>query len=306
MSKPRAFDRIGFVGAGRTGTALATAMSAAGFKVAAVASRSVESATALAQRIPGCRALLSSREVVEMCDVVLLTVPDDAIAGVAADLPWHEIQTAVHCSGALSLEVLEGARRRGAMVGGLHPYQTFPAGLDATGWLRGSTFAIEASEDLARWLEELVRRLGCRAVTVAERDRPLYHAAAVMGCGFVTTLLDAASGLWEAMGFSREEAMQAILPLATRTLHGIEAQGTRAAATGPITRGDSGTIRKHMESLVERMPESLPLYRQAALSMVGMALKQGTITPEQARHIEDVLNTAPALAAGPVSVVDKR
>ena len=305
MSTYRAFDRIGFVGAGRTGMALATAMSAAGYRVAAVASRSGESATALARRIPGCSALPSSREVVGTCDVVLLTVPDDAIAAVAAELPWREGQAAVHCSGTLSLEVLESARQRGATVGGLHPYQTFPAGLDATEWLPGSTFAIEASWELARWLEELVRRLECRAVTVVAEDRPLYHAAAVMGCGFFATLLDAASGLWEAMGFSREEAVQAILSLATGTLHGIEAQGTRAAATGPITRGDSGTIRKHMEALAERMPESLPLYRQAALSMVGMVLKQGTITSEQARRMEDVLNAAPAPAVEPVSVVDK-
>ena len=306
MSKSRAFDRIGFVGAGRTGTALSTAMAAAGYQVAAVASRSGESAAALARRISGCSALPSSREVVETCDVVLLTVPDDAIAAVAAELPWREGQAAVHCSGALSLEVLEGARGRGAIVGGLHPYQTFPAGLDATEWLSGSTFAIEASGELARWLEELVLRLGCRAVTVAAEDRPLYHAAAVMGCGFVTTLLDTAGGLWEAMGFSHEEAAQAILSLATGTLHGIEAQGTIAAATGPITRGDSSTVYKHMEALAERMPEALPLYRQAALSMVGMVLKQGTITAEQARHMEDVLNTAPALAAEPVSVVDKQ
>jgi predicted short-subunit dehydrogenase-like oxidoreductase (DUF2520 family) len=306
MSRSRAFDRIGFVGAGRTATALATAMNAAGYRAAAVASRSGESATALARRIPGCSALPSSREVVELCDVVLLTVPDDAIAGVAAELPWREGQATVHCSGALSLEVLDGARRQGAMVGGLHPYQTFPAGLDATEWLPGSTFAIEAAGELARWLEELVLRLGCRAVTVAEENRPLYHAAAVMSCGFVATLLDTAGGLWEAMGFSREEAAQAILPLAAGTLHGIKAQGTRAAATGPITRGDSGTIRKHIEALAERMPESLPLYRQTALSMVGMVLKQGTITSEQARHMEDVLNAASALAIEPVSVVDKR
>ena len=306
MSKSRAFDRIGLVGAGRTGTALATAISAAGFQVAAVASRSGESATALARRIPGCSALPSSNEVVGMCDVVLLTVPDDVITSVAAELPWREGQAAIHCSGALSLEVLEDARQRGAMVGGLHPYQTFPAALDATEWLPGSTFAIESSGDLAHWLEELVGRLGCRAVTVAAEDRPLYHAAAVMGCGFVATLLDTAGGLWETMGFPREEAMQAILSLATGTMHGIEAQGTRAAATGPITRGDSGTIRKHMEALAERMPEALPLYRQAALSMVGMVLKQGTITPEQARHMGNALNTAPALAAEPVSVVNKR
>ena len=306
MSKSRVFDRIGLVGAGRTATALATAMSAAGYRVAAVASRSGESAVALARHVPGCSALPSAREVVEMCDVVLLTVPDDVIAGVAAELAWREGQAAVHCSGALSLEVLEGARQRGAMVGGLHPYQTFPAGLDATEWLPGSTFAIEASGELARWLEELVRRLGCRAVSVVAEDRPLYHAAAVMGCGFVTTLLDTAGGLWEAMGFSREEATRAIVSLATGTLHGIEAQGTRAAATGPITRGDSGTIRKHMEALAERMPESLPLYRQVALSTVGLALKQGTITLEQARHMEDVLNAAPALAAEPVSAGDER
>ena len=306
MSSTGVFDRIGLVGAGRTATTLAMAMRDAGYRVAAIASRSGESATALARHIPGCSALPSSRAVVAMCDVVLLTVPDDVIAGVAAELAWREGQAAVHCSGSLSLEVLEGARQRGAMVGGLHPYQTFPAGLDASEWLPGSTFAIEASGELAHWLEELVRRLGCRAVSVAADDRPLYHAAAVMGCGFVTTLLDIAGDLWEAMGFSREEATQAILSLATGTLHCIEAAGTRAAATGPITRGDSGTIRKHMEALAERMPESLALYRQVALSTVRLALEQGTITLQQARHMEDVLNAAPAPAAGPASAGDER
>ena len=299
MKLSRRFEAIGFIGAGRTGTALALAMSRAGYSVTAVASRSPESAQALAARIPGCGWVPDLRMVVESCDLVFLTVPDDAIAPVAAALPWRAGQAVVHCSGALSLDVLEAARERGAQVGGLHPFQTFPAGQDAAEWLPGSTFAIEASGDLALWLSEVVHRIGGQAITLRGEDKSLYHASALMSCAFLTTLLDTAHGLWEEIGFSRQEALEGLLPLAKGTLRSIEALGTRAAATGPVMRGDIGTLRRHIVSLEERAPWAVPLYRQAALVMVGMALKEGAITEEQAHEMERVLKDTTAVEAEP-------
>ena len=280
---------MGFLGAGRTATALALGLSNAGYMVAATASRSLASAQSLAAKLPECQALADPPELLQRCDIVFLTVPDDAIASVAASLPWREGQGAVHCSGALSLDVLAPAQERGAQVGGLHPLQTFATLEGGDQSLAGSTFAIEGEGALHRWLEEAVQGLEGRFIHLRSQDRPLYHAAAVISCGYVATLLDAASALWEAMGFRRDEVLSALLPLTRGTLRNVEAQGPRDGATGPIVRGDTDTVRRHLLSLAERAPEVLPLYCQAGLATVAIALARGSINLNQASEINRLL-----------------
>lgn len=290
------FQAIGFIGAGRIAIALATAMDRAGFSITAVASKSPESAKGLAAQIAGCRAMLAPKEVVEACDLVFLTVPDDAIAAVAAALPWRGGKGAVHCSGVLSLEALNSAKEQGADIGALHPFQTFPAGLDATVWLPGSVFAVEATGELTDLLEEIVQGLGGHAVSVAARDKPLYHAAAVVSCGFIIAMLEVACDLWETIGFTRKEALEGVLPLALGTLRSVEALGTHAAATGPVMRADVGTVRKHLVALEERGSTVLPLYREASLQLVSIAVKRGSISKGQAREIGQLLLPGGTLA----------
>jgi len=119
----------------------------------------------------------------------------------------------------------------------------------------------------------------------------LYHASAVMSCGYVATLLEAACALWEAMGFSREEAVNALLPLTRGTLDNVESQGARGAATGPITRGDTGTVRRHLAALSERAPMVVPLYCQVGLDMVALAQQRRSISPDQARDLRQLLRS---------------
>lgn len=283
------YQSIGFVGAGRTALVLAHAMDDAGYTVKAVASRSIESAKMLAAGISRCEAYSHVEKVVDDCDVVFVTVPDDAIRMVADSLPWREGQAAVHCSGALPIEVLDTPRRMGAQIGGLHPFQTFPIGQDANHWLPGSSFATEASGKLGDWLEEMVRRIGCQSVSIAPENRSLYHLTAVLSCGFVTTLLDVSCELWEGMGFSRDEALQALLPLVQGTLNSIRAKGTWQAATGPVMRADIGTLQKHLVSLAEHAPDVLPLYREAGRRMVRMAHRNQVVTQEAAERMELLL-----------------
>ena len=229
-----------------------------------------------------------------------MTVPDDSIESVTAKLPWQKGQGAIHCSGVLSLQPLGSAKQKGAMVGSLHPYQTFPKGLDATAALPGSVFAIEGSKELKDWLEKLVEDLGCKAITIHPKNRPLYHTAAVMGCGLLTTLIETTYGLWEIMGFSEKETRQAVLSLAKGTLRGIEQQQSGLVATGPITRGDVNTLRKHMEALTENMPEALSLYQQLGLRMVTLTLNKGSISNKQAIDMENVLRF-PSSENGPIN-----
>ena len=288
---PSGFRTVGFIGAGRTATALAQGLNNAGYHVGAVASRSPASAHALAGKLPGCDALAASGDLIQRCDVVFLTVPDDSIASVAAELSWREGQGVVHCSGALSLDALTSPLERGALVGGLHPLQTFATLDESDMSLAGSTFAIEGESALRHWLEEVVQDLGGHAIHLRAEDRPLYHAAAVIGCGYVATLLDSATKLWEVMGFSQQEALRALLPLTRDTLRNVESHGPRKGATGPILRGDTGTVRHHLEALAERSPETIPPYCQSGLAMVPMALEQHLIDDEQAREMRHLLQS---------------
>ena len=282
------FQSVGFLGAGRTANALALGMSGVGYNVTAVASRTFDSARALAAVLPGCDPLSDPRELAQRCDVAFLTVPDDAIASVA-DMPWRAGQGVVHCSGALPADVLAPARTRGAFIGALHPFLTFASPGGPPPILKGCTFTVEGDGPLETWLEDLVSRLGCDAVRIVSDDRPLYHASAVLACGYVTTLLDAAGQLWEGMGFSQERALRALLPLAGATLRNLQDAGTHDGLTGPIVRGDAGTVLLHVQALAQRVPSLLPLYCQTGLAMVALALKRGSIGPDQAQRITHVL-----------------
>ncbi|MBI4201766.1 MAG: DUF2520 domain-containing protein [Chloroflexi bacterium] len=287
---------IGFIGAGRVGMALAVGLAKAGYQVAAVASRTYPAAQALAAHVGAqglaplpCKAEREPSEVVAACDIVFLTVPDDAIAEAAAALPWRTGQAAVHCSGALSSEALEGARQQGATVGCFHPLQTFATREGGEGKLAGSAFAVEGEGWLREWLEKAARKLGGFSVYIKAEDRALYHASAVMACGYVTTMVDAATGLWEALGMTREDGLRALLPLARGTVDTIAERGPRLGATGPIIRGDAGTVERHLEALAERATEALALYQQVGLAMVTLAEARGSITTDQGRELKGLL-----------------
>src|SRR5215813_9670383 len=146
-SLPR--PRLGVVGVGAVGTTLAWGLAARGYPVVALTSRMAVAAACLADQLPGCRAVPSPLDVAELADLVLLTVPDDAIAVVTASLPWRAGQAVVHCSGASPARVLAVAGERGALYGSFHPLLSFsrarPVDADEVlARLAGCTFAIEA------------------------------------------------------------------------------------------------------------------------------------------------------------------
>lgn len=181
-------------------------------------------------------------------ELVLLCVPDSVIAAVAAAIPpgpWI-----AHVSGATKLGALAAHERRFSV----HPLQTLtrergPEQLD------GAWGAVSAETDdalaRARWLAET---LGLRPFVIADADRTLYHAAAVIGGNFLVTLHDVASRLLAEVGAPPE----AIVPLMTRTIE------NRFELTGPIARGDWSTVDAHLAALTERDPDLVPLYRALA------------------------------------------
>lgn len=279
--------RVGILGAGALGTALGPALAGAGYQVLAVASTSAASAAALAERIPGCRAA-TGQGVVDASDLVLVTTPDDAVAEAVAGLRWRRGVAAVHCSGVLTLEPLAAAAAQGASVGSLHPLQAF-AERGHPELARGAAWAVEAPPALETTLKQVVSDLEGWTIVVAPENRALYHAGATLSCNYLVTLVKLATDLWAPLGISRAQAVRALLPLLRATVDNIERAGYPQCLTGPLARGDSGTIRRHLEAIGSQAPEVAPVYRALGLATLPLAQAKGRCAPERAEELRALL-----------------
>jgi predicted short-subunit dehydrogenase-like oxidoreductase (DUF2520 family) len=284
--------KLGFIGAGTVGTALAIRLSAKGYPVVAVASRSKLSTERLAGTVPGCQPFDHKQKVADAAELVFITTSDDAIAQVAAELSWHPEQGVVHCSGADSLDILEPARQAGAQVGSFHPLQTFAGIAQAIENLPGSTFALEGQGQLLDTLKEMASALDGRWVELKAGDKVLYHAAAVLACNYAVTLVKLATDLWQLFGVSPQDSTRALLPLLKGTVNNIESIGLPRCLTGPIARGDLGTITKHLTALKVRAPELLPVYCELGLNTIPLALAKGNIDAQRAMELQKLLSEA--------------
>lgn len=281
--------RVGFIGAGKLATGLAMALHSHGYDIAAVASRSSDSAQRLASLVPHAVPVAASAEVASACDFVFVTTPDGAIEEVVRSVRWRTGQAVVHCSGALSLEPLASAATDGASVASFHPLQTLACiqtPQEAAERLSGVCYALEADGWLAHWLEKLAFNLGGHVIRVTPDDRALYHQAAVFACGYVATLLDAAEEIWRHMGFSAEQARAALGPLAQTTVSNYRLVGSHSSVTGPIPRGDSGTVQRQLSALQTRLPDLAPLASALGLGSLPFA------PPEDRQRLAAVLQPA--------------
>lgn len=281
--------KLGFIGAGTVGIALASRLNAKDYRIVSVFSRSYESMTKMTSRIPGCKAATSYQEVADSSDIVFITTPDGEIGKVVSQITWSEGKSVIHCSGADSTEVLAPAKHSGAQTGAFHPLQTFAGINEAIENIPGSTFAIEAEEPLLTELKKMAIALGGRYIQLEADDKVIYHAAAVMACNFLVTLIKEATDLWKTFDIPTSQATQALLPLIKGTINNIENVGIPDCLTGPIARGDIGTVRKHIEALEKTAPSVLPTYLQMGLKTVPIALAKGKISRNQAEELETIL-----------------
>jgi predicted short-subunit dehydrogenase-like oxidoreductase (DUF2520 family) len=182
----------------------------------------------------------------------VIAVPDAAVAGVAAALAAsraREGSVGLHLSGALGLDVLAPIRDAGWRTGALHPLVAIPLGEAGAAALRDAWWGVEASGDARECVDRILRRLGGRVLTVGSGAKPSYHAAAVLASNYVVTLLGVAERLMAEAGADPESARSALTALARGAVASVEEAGPAAALTGPISRGDSETVRLHIQRL---------------------------------------------------------
>ena len=281
--------KIGFIGAGTTGNALAVRLSQRGWPVVAVSSRTVSSAQKLAGLVPNCQVCHTAQELADAAELVFITTPDDVITQVCDEVKWHEGQSVVHCSGAHSVNILESARIFGTAVGSFHPLQTFADVNQAIENLPGSTFALEAEEPLLSTLKKLTSLLNGNWVELKPGDKVMYHTAAVFACNYLVTLVKLALDLWLDFGVSSKEATRALLPLLKGTIKNIDAIGLPDCLTGPVARGDLGTIERHLSALEARNPSLLTTYKELGLKTIPVALAKGKIDERKAVEMKALL-----------------
>jgi predicted short-subunit dehydrogenase-like oxidoreductase (DUF2520 family) len=225
-------------------------------------------------------------------ELIIIAVPDDAIGAVAAGLRMYSGQAMVHTSGALGAEVLAPAMAAGTQVGSFHPLVAFADTERAIAALRGATVAIEGDDQLAALLSDMAERLGAHAVRLRPGSKAAYHAAAVLAAGGFVALLDAIAELGAVAGLDEAGALAIYGPLIEGTLGNARALGIRAALTGPMTRGDVGTLAAHLAALAAHAPDVLPLYAAAAQREIDLALERRALAPETADTMRQTLAVA--------------
>lgn len=300
-----ALGSIGVIGVGAVGGALARAIAAAGGVVVAVSARHLDHAEALARSIPGCRAYATPEEVAAASHLVLIAAPDDAIIPIATRIQWLSNHWVVHLSGAMSARALSAATERGASVAALHPLMTFTRALaespiDAIqARLRGCVWALETSDEVMRAaLQGMVAGLGGQVALLSENDRIPYHIAGVFASNYIVTLMGAAIALWESFGEDATLAREALLPLVRASVENLATMPPSAALSGPIARGDAGTLRAHLDwlSSASQTSAEISALRDAYLALarltVPLAEAKGTLTAERAAEISALLDGA--------------
>jgi predicted short-subunit dehydrogenase-like oxidoreductase (DUF2520 family) len=280
--------RVGVIGAGRVGSVLGAALAAAGHDVVAAAGLSAASADRAARLLPGVP-LLPADEVVAASDLVVLAVPDDTLAGLAETGAWRRGQLAFHTSGAHGLAVLAPAERAGVLPLALHPAMTFSGGPEDLARLVATPFGVTSHPEHRFVAEALVLEMGGEPFWLAEADRRLYHAALVTGANHLVTLVAEAADLLRTAGV--EEPARVLGPLLTAALDNGLRRGDRAL-TGPVSRGDAGTVRDHLATLADRAPDAVPAYVAMAQRTTERALAAGRLRATDGAPLLELLHEA--------------
>lgn len=293
---------VSIVGAGRVGRTLGHRLRKLGWRIGAIVTRSPSTARAAVRAIgagtpasfhslgtsnaafrgsafqgrrrggPQKGALAPDAISLLAAHVVLFTTPDDALPSIVHSLAqmggssWRG-KIVLHTSGTLDRTALAPLARLGAATGSLHPMQAFSGTILPK--LTGITFAIEGDAKARRAAQAIARELGGSPVIIASRDKPVYHATAVLTCGSAYPLIESSLQMLEHMGFTRRRALHTLLPLTRQMLDNVERLGPRAAWTGPLSRGDYAIIAKHAKAL-RRYPREI---REAYAALAHLAAR---------------------------------
>ncbi len=292
---------IAIVGGGRLGTALGQALSAAGYRVEVVVTRHQTSARRAAKAIGKDTAALTVRQLnrlsraqsdrLSLCEVIVISTPDDAIASVAEQLAIFfnskvarrgrasSRRVALHTSGALSSDVLSPLRQAGLATGSLHPLVSISDPRTQLGAFGHAFFAIEGDLPAVRAAKSIVEDLGGESFSINANAKALYHAAAVTASGQIVALFDIALEMLVSCGLSPRRSRQILLPLLESTARNLATSEPANALTGTFARGDVSTAKRHLAAIKShKLRDALNAYILLGQRSLLLAKKRGKST----------------------------
>ena len=283
---------IGFIGAGKVGTAFGRFLHDHGVAISGYYDRHAEKIQR-ASAVTGSRAFPDAAMLASRSDIILITTRDDQIADVCSGLckqkkitPRHLVG---HMSGAHSSRILDDAQRLGATVFSLHPLQAFADENKALAELPDTFFSLEGEAERLQPIRQILAQTGNRYFSISSQNKSLYHLSACILSNYLVTLMDTGLAALGISGIDPEQGFQAMRPLIEGTLSNIARMGTSRALTGPIIRGDAGTILRHLQTLNRSGLEDIEsLYRQMGLHTVKLASRT-VLSPEDAAAMRRLL-----------------
>lgn len=281
--------RVGLVGTGRAGSVIGAALRAAGHDIVAASAVSEASQLRAEELLPGVP-IEPVRDVVRDADVVILAVPDDEIEplanGLAAEHLWGPGKLAIHLSGFHGVGALAAVTVAGGDAIALHPVMTFAGVAADLDNIPGAPFAITASPGLGVVAEALVLDLGGQPFAIAEGDRAAYHAALAHAANHLVTIIAQSEQVLREVGI--DDPGRFIAPLVEAATAGALQRGDRAL-TGPVARGDVGTVRAHLGALTQHPTDIRMAYRAMALATLERSALRRALPAESVQPLRDVL-----------------
>lgn len=262
--------KIGFIGAGKVGFNLGKYFSEKGAQVTGYYSRHQESAIEAAE-FTNTKCYDTLSELISESDAIFLTVPDGEISSVYEEISSFSIsgKQIIHCSGAMTVgEAFPGIKSRGAAGFAIHPLFPFSSKYSAYKELTGVFFCLEKGEGVQIWVDFL-EKIGLRTKLLDKSMKADYHLSCSIASNLVCGLFELSKRHLNKAGFSDEEAMAAIGPLARANLENILQKGPSLALSGPVERGDGGTVKKHVDLLTDQIERNV--YANLSLVLTDLA-----------------------------------
>jgi len=284
--------KISIIGAGTVGSVLATALFDMGYPIVSVISRTGASAIRLGHSVKCKKISTQISDIASNTDIVFITVSDAVIEKIAIDLAKTKNLKfkklfAVHVSGVHSTDVLEPLRKKGTLVGSIHPIQSFPSSIKISklqSKLKGIYYGIEGSNESIKKAEEIIANLGGHSIIITKNLKPLYHVACVFASNYMTMFLNTISELSSSLKLKASWA-EVFGPLMMTTMENVIQTSPSSALTGPIVRGDMDTLDLHLNTLNEYAPQFLPIYTIGGIEVARLAKDDGKITQENFNEI---------------------
>lgn len=285
--------RLNIIGCGNVGKTLGRLWSQEKvFSIGDILNRSEESGASAAHFIGAGQPVIGV-EAMSPADVFLISTPDDRIVEscrvLAASGLLRAGDVVFHCSGALPSVDLISAKEAGAWIGSVHPVKSFanPAGAVAT--FSGTFCGMEGDEQALEILRPAFEAVGGKPFAINPQFKTIYHAAAVMVCNYLTSLIEIGTQTYLKAGLDRETSMHVMEPIVRGTVENIFNVGTVRALTGPIARGDHSIVSKQLAALSDWNPRFGNLYRDLGATALELSRLQGTASPDSLAALAELL-----------------